>query len=86
MFGRKAAKIKQLEKIHSDIKRHQLFVRTKNSINHTTNWKLRLQHFLENNSNNKELIIKIAGYHSYLIKTGCDSETAAKECLEYYQH
>lgn len=67
-------------------KRFQLKQRTINAIKNETNWEVRLMNFMEKNQNNQNLIVKVAGYRSYLLRNGADEEEAARECLEYYQH
>lgn len=68
------------------INKFQLFNRTRLACTDTTDYELRLKHFLENNQNNILLITRVVGYRQYLIKTGSTNLQAAKETLDYYQH
>lgn len=86
----KSKKVKTAESIEKEFfmrqKRFQLKNRAMNAIKYETNWELRLMNFMEKNENNQNLLIKIVGYRSYLLRNGADEEEAAKECLEMYQH
>lgn len=74
------------EEVYKLIKKHQLKTRTKNAIKHVTNWEFRLMDFMEKYEDDQDLIVKIAGYRSYLLRNGANEEEAARECLEMYQH
>lgn len=85
MFSiKKAPSIDEL--FRKQVAKFQLKKRVKAACRDNTDYELHLRNFLLKNLGNQFLIVAVAGHMNYLHRCGLNTQKAAKETLEKYQH